>query len=318
MIWLSWRLQRTETLITAAILVLLAVAFIPAGIHVADLFAQQHIARCVNRQTQACAFAIGNFTVSAGILRGLFDSGWFNLIPGLIGVALATPLLLDLENGTARLAWTQSVTRRRWVTTKLGLAVGTVLLAAAGFSLLFTWYQGPFDRVFGRWDNFDFEWIVPSAYALFALGLALAVGVLLRRNAAALVVAYGGYVAARLFVESWLRQRFVTPLSVTWGPRSAGPNLSKAWVISQSPSDKAGHPFTGGAQVFQECARAAGSRGFKGINQACMARHGAGFTHAVYEPASRFWEFQGIEAALFGGIALLLIAFAAWRVLRTD
>ncbi len=33
---------------------------------------------------------------------------------------------------------------------------------------------------------------------------------------------------------------------------------------------------------------------------------------AVYQPASRFWLFQGIETALFGGVALVLIAFAAW------
>ena len=38
MIWLSWRQQRIETLITAAFLVVLAAAFVPAGIHAADLF----------------------------------------------------------------------------------------------------------------------------------------------------------------------------------------------------------------------------------------------------------------------------------------
>ena len=44
----------------------------------------------------------------------------------------------------------------------------------------------------------------------------------------------------------------------------------------------------------------------------CLAEHGAGYMHAVFQPASRFWELQGIETALFGGTALLLIAFAAW------
>jgi hypothetical protein len=317
MIWLGWRQQRTETVITMAILALLAIAYVPAGIHAADLFVQQDIARCVNRQNQACGFAVGNYVLSTGVLRGLLDSGWFNLIPGLIGVALATPILQDLENGTVRLAWTQSITRRRWIATKLGFAVGTSVLAGALFSVLFTWYETPFDRIFGHWDKFDFEWFVPVAYTLFALGLALALGVLLRRSAAALVVAFGVYVAARLFVESWLRQRLITPVSVTWGPRSSGPNLNQAWVIRQEPSNKAGHPFTGGAQVFQTCARSNG-RGFKGLDQNCMARHGAGFTHAVYQPASRFWEFQGIEFALFAGVGLLLIAFAAWRVLRAD
>ena len=317
MIWLSWRQQRTETLITAALLAALAAVFIPAGIHLADLFAQQHLARCANSQTDACNFAVGNFLNSAGFLRSLFDGGWFNFIPGLIGVALAAPILLDLENGTTRLAWTQSVTRQRWIATKLGLAIGTVLAAAAAFTLLFTWYQRPLDQIYGHWDKFDFERIVPLGYALFALGLALAVGVLLRRSAATMVVAFVAYVGARLFAQSWLRQRLVTPLSATWGLHSSGPNLSHAWVITEGPSDRAGHLFRGGSNVFQLCARP-GPKGAKGLDSSCMARHGAGFTHVLYQPASRFWEFQGIETALFGGVALLLVAFAAWRVLASD
>jgi hypothetical protein len=314
-IWLSWRQQRTETLIAVAILALLVVAYVPAGIHAADLFVQQHIARCVNRQTQACGFAVGNYVLSTGYLRGLLDSGWFNLIPGLIGVALATPILLELEQGTVRLAWTQSITRRRWVGTKLAFAVGTALVAAAGFSVLFTWYEVPFDRLYGHWDKFDFEWIAPLGYTLFALGLALAIGVVFRRSAAALIVGFGLYVVGRLFVESWLRQRFVAPVSATL--RSQNPNLHSAWIISEQPSDKAGHPFVGTPGVFQDCAKV-GPKGFKALDPSCMARHGAGFTHVVYQPASRFWEFQGIEFALFAGVALLFIAFAAWRVLRTD
>lgn len=317
MIWLGWRQQRIETLITAAILAALAVAFVPTGIHLADLFAQEHLARCINSQSDACRFAVISFGNDAGILRSLLDGGWFNLIPGLIGVALAAPTLLDLENGTTRLAWTQSVTRSRWIVSKLGLAAGTVLVAAAAYSLLFTWYQRPIDRIYGHWDKFDFEWIVPLGYALFAFGLALAVGVLLRRSAAAMVVAFGAYVAARLFVQSWVRQRLVTPFSATFGLRSAGPNLNRAWIVSEGPSDRAGHFFHGDSLVFQTCARL-GPKGGKGLDPACMARHGAGFTHVLYQPASRFSEIQGLEFALFAGVALVLIAFAAWRVLRTD
>jgi hypothetical protein len=315
-IWLSWRQQRTETLLTAAIVAILGAAFVPEGIHLANLFAREHLAHCVNSYTPACRFAVGSFGSNGGVLTSLFDGGWFNLIPGLIGVALATPFLFDLENGTTKLAWTQSITRRRWLATKLGLAIGTGLVAAAAFSVLFTWYQKPFDQLFGRWDKFDFEAIVPLGYTLFALGLALAIGVLIRRSAIALVVAYGIYVAARLFVQSWLRQRLVTPVSATWGPRASGPNLNHAWVITEGSSDKAGH-LVSSSNVFQLCARP-GPNGAKGLDQACMTRHGAGFTHALYQPASRFWELQGIETALFGGVALLLIAFATWRVLRAD
>jgi hypothetical protein len=312
-IWLSWRQQRTETLITGALLAVLAAAFIPMGIHLSDLFTQQEIARCIGHDTPACHQAIANFGSRAGILQSLSagGGGWFNLVPGLIGVALATPLLLDLENGTIRLAWTQSVTRRRWIETKLAVTIATVVLAAGALSLLFMWYRAPLDRLYGRFDAFDLEGTVPLSYALFALGLALAVGVVWRRTALAMVVGFGAYVGSRVFVDSWLRQRFVSPLVATWGPPSQGPNLTRAWLLFEGPSDRAGHLFRGNSMVLESCSRMVG-KGVKGLDPACLRRHGAGYNHVIWQPASRFWEFQGIETALFGGVALVLLAFAAW------
>ena len=95
------------------------------------------------------------------------------------------------------------------------------------------------------------------------------------------------------------------------------PNLQRDWVISAQPSDAHGHSLAGNTDLYQLCARSQGP-GSKGIDPHCLARHGAGYSHLLYQPASRFWEFQGIETALFAGIAVLLITFAAWRILRTE
>ena len=35
-----------------------------------------------------------------------------------------------------------------------------------------------------------------------------------------------------------------------------------------------------------------------------------------YHPASRFWNFQYIEAGIFVGLAAILLAVAIWRVKR--
>lgn len=317
MTWLSWRQQRTESLLTVALLALLAALFVPAALHLSSAYAHDHVGACLDRRTQACSEAIGSFGAQAGALRSAL--GWFNLLPGLIGVALAAPLVLDLESGTVAFAWTQSVTRARWLGTRLGLAVATALAAGGAYSLLLGWYRAPLDRVFGRFSDgaFDVQGTVPVAYVLFALGAGLAVGVVWRRTAPAMVVSFLAYFAGRAFVDMWLRGRLLTPVSATWGPNAHGPALRRAWVLSEGPSDRAGHPFSGSFKVLQECTRTVGGR-FKSLDPACMARHGAGYTHAVYQPASRFWEFQGIETALFGGVALLLVAFAAWRVLSSD
>ena len=237
-------------------------------------------------------------------------------MPGLIGVLLAASFVLELESGTYRLAWTQSITRRRWITTKLGTAIAAALVAALAMTLLVTWWRAPFVRLEGRMNNgaFDFEGTVAAGYALFALGLALAVGAVWRRTVPALVVAFVGYVAARIFVDTWLRQRFAAPLSATWrelagkgGPSGSPPaGLDHAWVLNQYPSDRLGHHID---VKLGPCLHAAGAQSGK---VSCLVERGAVYSHVVYEPASRFWLFQGIETSMFGGIAIVLIGFAAW------
>jgi hypothetical protein len=312
-IWLSWRQQRTEALITAALVALLTALVVPAGIHLASFYDHDAVTRCIHHKSAACAQTLADFGGRAGILRSVMP--WFTLLPGLIGVALAAPIMLDLESGTFRLAWTQSITRRRWIAIRFSIAVATSLVAGGLLAVLFTWYRVPLDKVYGRFDGssgFDVEGIVPLGYVLFALALALAVGVAWRRTAPSVVTAFLAYVASRLFVDDWLRQRFETPVSATWRVQAHGLNLDQAWVLQSGLSDRAGHPFHGGFGALQSCARTAASKGFNGLDPHCLARHGAGYNHAVYQPASRFWDFQGIETALFAGVALLLLGFAAW------
>jgi hypothetical protein len=60
-------------------------------------------------------------------------------------------------------------------------------------------------------------------------------------------------------------------------------------------------------QIQASCSHLAGTSGGVG---ACLARHGAAFLQAVYQPAGRFWALQGIETTLFGSIGLALIVLA--------
>jgi hypothetical protein len=315
--WVSWRQQRAETLIAAAILALLAALLLPTGIEMANAYRHDGLSACLAQNpSSSCNQAIQSFSSRFESTGNL--AAWFTLAPGLIGALLAAPFILDLESGTHRLAWTQSITRGRWIATKLGITIGAALVFALGMTLLATWWRAPLVHLDGRMDNsaFDSEGTVVFAYTLVALGLALAVGVVWRRTVPALMAAFVGYVAARIFVDTWLRQRFEAPLTATWravfpshggpaGPIAAPASLNHAWVLSQYASDKLGHGTLG------PCVHVVSS-GVRSINGNCIARHGAGYVHAVYQPASRFWLFQGIETAMFGGAGVLLIAFAAW------
>ncbi|MDP9093508.1 MAG: hypothetical protein M3N95_11400 [Actinomycetota bacterium] len=53
-------------------------------------------------------------------------------LPALVGAFRGAPLIsCELENGTQRLAWTQSITRTRSLAVKLAL-VGAASIAATG------------------------------------------------------------------------------------------------------------------------------------------------------------------------------------------
>jgi hypothetical protein len=49
----------------------------------------------------------------------------------------------------------------------------------------------------------------------------------------------------------------------------------------------------------------------------CLASHGVRIA-VIYQPASRYWAFQGIEFGIFAALAALLIAVTAVVVLRRD
>src|SRR6202042_2486531 len=83
------------------------------------------------------------------VLTALYDAGVVVMyaVPALIGVFWGAPLLTrEIEAGTFRLAWTQSVTRTRWLAVKLGL-IGAAAIATAGLlSLIISWWAAPIDR----------------------------------------------------------------------------------------------------------------------------------------------------------------------------
>jgi hypothetical protein len=305
MLWVGWRQQRTETVIAAGLLALLAALLVPTGLHIASAYDSSGLSACVGRAgSPACQSVIDGFFSRFGQLGDML--AWVTLVPGVIGLLLAAPLVSQLEHGTHRLDWTQSITRGRWLAGKLGLAIATAVAAAVVLTLLLTWWRGPFVHFQGRVSNsiYDSEGTVVGAYVVFALGLAAAVGVVWRRAVPSFVVAFAGYFAARLLVDTFLRQRLVKPLALTWQANGNGPRLNTAWVLQEYPVDRHGHPPPGLACSGGACA-------------VHIEKGTAAFMHTIYHPTSHFWALQIRETALFGLTGLALLGFAAWWTART-
>jgi ABC-2 family transporter protein len=208
-IWLAWRQQRTEALIAALLLALIAAVVVPTGLHIASVYEQEGIAACLAESPDRCREELDAFIGRWDLFVNL--TGWFNLVPALLGALVAAPFVLEFERGTFRLAWTQSVTRDRWLTTRLALIAGAAATASLLLALLLTWWRGPLDDVNGRMvESFSLEGVAPIAYTLFAAALVIALGIVLRRTAAAIGLALVVFFVVRIAVENWARPRYVT------------------------------------------------------------------------------------------------------------
>src|ERR1700748_3094019 len=110
MLWVGWGPQGTQTTAPAALLALLAAFLVPTGLHVAAAYDNAHLADCLGRtQSGSCPDVIGSFVNRFSHLGDML--AWLTLVPGIVGLLLAAPLVSQLEHNTHRLDWTQSITR---------------------------------------------------------------------------------------------------------------------------------------------------------------------------------------------------------------
>lgn len=311
------------------------------------------------------ALVAGALALLAAAAAGLIhrDEGsarvWLGLLvilaPAVIGAFWDAPLVAgEFEDGTFRLAWTQSVTRTRWMAAKLAVA-GLASMAAAGLlSLAVTWWAGPLDRAArNQFATFDQRDIVPVGYAAFAFTLGVLAGALIRRTLPAMFVTLVGYVTARVAAMTWVRPHVLPPvlLNLALNPRSTGygqagtlsvlfgsptlmpnpPDLPNAWITSIGIVNAHGEALTA-AQLSRACPGIGKGRGGGGggglghtrapqavVNQLqdCVAKIGTTYHEAVaYQPAGRYWPLQWYELAVFLGAALLLAAACLWRIRR--
>jgi hypothetical protein len=307
-----WRLHRSQAWFAVTALAATAVVILVSGL---KTYQDYHL-------MQKCAGAswCGIVGISSG--TGLIShsiAGSILVLPGLLAMFWGVPLVAkELEEGTHVLAWTQSITRRRWIATNLGWALLASAILGAGMSVLLTWWRGPANALYGRLGTaFDIQGFVPVAYCVFGVTLGIAAGVLLKRVLPALAVTLGLLVAVRAAVAISLRSHFLTPISLTF---RGNPDvlrfgaLSKVWLLSERTVDAAGHIVDPESAWQAVCQTGASTN--QSISN-CLAAHGYR-TIFVFQPESRFWAFQAVESAIFLALSILLVTFTYRRLSRRD
>jgi hypothetical protein len=312
MAWVTWRQHRAQVVAMAGLLVALAAAVVGTRLPIQAAYHRDTLSECLPSSGRAgCDIIVRHFLAEfdswVTALRGLA------VLPALAGIFVGAPLLArELEHGTHRFAWTQGVTRGRWLLSKTVLLAAATLVAGAIASALVMWWRSPFDTLEGRISpaGFDVEGLVVPAYALFALAVGVLAGLLFRRTVPAMTVTLVVFVATRLAVLN-LRPHFQDPLhrtaAATDTVRQGGD-----WLLSDTLVDAAGRQITAAREDL-----AVLHAQHAGIDPHAYLVT-VGWKRAIsYQPAGRFWEFQLIEAGIFVGLAVAIVLAAIWFVRRT-
>jgi hypothetical protein len=311
---LIWRLHRNQVYFSIAAFVVLAVLLVITGITMANDY---HVFLRTCGATQSCADGQGQLFSGDGAIIDIVNLTV--AVPLLLGLFWGAPLISkEFEDGTHNLVWTQGVARRHWLRSNVIWVLLAAALWGASIAALASWWRSPENALGSRFDAFDIQGIVPVAYALFAVALGLAVGSLFRRVLPAIATTLGVFVALRVAIGVYVRPHFMRPLTKIYplaGPRSNPP--AGAWSISQGIASPRGHLLKGITPGTIPSTCQPGASGDKSGIVSCLASHG--FRQLItFQPGSRFWAFQGLEASIFVIAAAALVGLAFWRVLTKD
>jgi hypothetical protein len=352
MIRLTWLQFRAQAVTAAAALAAFAVLLAVTGPHMASMYAASGISSC---QGASC----GNLATT--YLQALKADGgdWLYLVsvasiflaPALIGLFWGAPLIAhELETGTSDLAWTQSITRTRWLAVKLTVGGLAAMALTEGMSLMQAWWAAPIGRAVGYGAHngngllfmgqfsllvFATHGITPLGYAAFAFTLGVTAGALIGRTVPAMAIALAVFAVIQIAVPLWIRPHlfparhtFIPVASLENTSLSAGsvngsnrftlgvqglvvPGQPGAWVLSSTTVNAAGRATSTAPAICFTSSVLNSNAGFVG----CLASHG--FQEGVsYQPASRYWAFQGDETAIYLAVTLAMAGYCFRRLNR--
>ncbi len=300
MTWVTWRQHRLEALWAGvpAVLIGVAIAFVTAQLRAAGCSAPH-------------SFCFHN-DAAGQLAQWLADMNLYTyalaFCPSLAGAFVAAPLVArELESGTHRLAWTQGVTRGRWLLVKVVLVTLPLVAVAA----LLGWLEARQLDVFGpgvnRFDIFDQQAPVTAAATLFALALGFAVGAVVGRSVPAMAITLVVFIISRILIAQTLRPNYLPPMADLSQEPNSGRIASdpSAWVIDRGGSwvDAAGHPVNVSAFGRTD-------------NLAQAMKDHAVYLLQHYQPGARFWTFQWVEATILCALAVAVLGFAFYWVTR--
>ena len=215
MTFLIWRLHRAHAIVSAVVIVAVAALIVPTGIAIANSY--HHAVMNCSVSHVGCGDIAGTVFGSNGVFTSLVQD-LAMAFPLVFGILWGAPLVAgEFEAGTEDFAWTQGVTRRRWVLTNLGWALLVAAAWGGALAALFTWWRGPDNAVDGpvKFIYFDVQGVAPIAYTVFAMALGIAAGALFRRVVPAIMTTLVVFPAVRIVTALYFRPLFAVSKNVS-------------------------------------------------------------------------------------------------------
>ena len=313
MTWVSWRLHRTQLLIAGLFTIAAVIAMATTG---------------------DPARSLGVHDVQALTWGVLFA------LPIVAGVSIgASATARERERFTNRLAWTQGVSRTRWLRSTLAPAAVVGSVAVLLVSAIATWWvtaagNGP--RISP--NPFDVSGIVPVAYFLASLGVGAAAGAFIRNEGLARAFASVAIIAARIVVRTSVRPHLapivhlapasppLSDLGPIWPTVPGGSAVAHGWLLNQGwvpvgrTTPLPGHGwlsyFTPGPSIPCPVVSRDPASGSFGVSNDCA--NPAHLHYVVnFQPLSHYWLLQLGEAGIFLAGAVVAIGLAAVLLRRS-
>lgn len=208
----------------------------------------------------------------------------------------------ELEDGTARLAWTQSVSPARWLAAKLAVPAVLIIAGMLPLTLLHRMmWEATAELRQDNWNWYDPQFFaangtLATAYALLGLAVGVLAGLVARRSLPALAFSFAGI--------GLVVQQFQSLRAHLWSAETRQSPVGFFDDVSMTVGE--GSYTSSGARIPDL---------FCDDGSACAARNDVVGVYRDYHPASHFWPLQLMETGILLALAAAAVAIA-FRVLK--
>jgi ABC-type transport system involved in multi-copper enzyme maturation permease subunit len=346
--WLIWRQHRKQLLVFTGILIIFVAITIPNGLHFWHQY-QHLIATCAQNCNDTDIRDTIFKTQTDGLVTNFVKLVLLGL-PFLLGLFVGVPLLAkEYTEKTNKLVWTQGISRKKWLTSKLVWVLLATIVYAGVFTAIATWFTRTGNAV--NHDRFaplafSSQGVVPIAITIFAVSLGILFGTWFKKVLPALGATLGLLLITQIAAPLLVRPHYVAPAVYTTNDllnndkggdpfRQPLPDGQEgAWMIKQKMVNNSGQTFDW-SNPPSSCKVPEPSRGSKEVPPEGEKRHAVigrnnvfidldclnslGYHWEIkYQPSYRYWNFQRIETGLYIALSVLTLGAMYAFVLKRD